>query len=209
MMMIASLLVLTLMHAVESLVVQLRAHAEECFFVASASRLGATCVVAWQTQLGAVLEIDVDIHDPREQLIYSAMMAPEGQTSFAAGAGGRYRVCFSNVNNGQYPKFVAFRIQCHELPDEVEQEMPQREEGQRRKTFFFFFHRSPRCTGREGDGGQRQNPISYHMLPNLAQKGTGRSSVLRCLLTCTLGRPRRQLGERPERARLAADEHCG
>jgi hypothetical protein len=185
--MIASLLVLTLMHGVESLVVQLRAHAEECFFVASVSRLGATCVVAWQTQLGAVLDIDVDIHDPREQLIYSAMMAPEGQTSFAAGAGGRYRVCFSNVNNGQYPKFVAFRIQCHELPDEVEQEMPQREKGGTSIILFYFFHPFfPHSTGREGDGGQRQNPISYHMLPNLAQKGTGRCAAVHWLLTCTL-----------------------
>jgi hypothetical protein len=103
-----------------SIVIQLNARAEECFFVATESRNGATCQVAWQTQLGATLEIDVDIHDPRESLIYSAIQEPEGQTAFVAAEGGRYRVCFSNVNNGQYPKFVAFRIKCTEIPDEHE-----------------------------------------------------------------------------------------
>jgi hypothetical protein len=33
-----------------------------------------------------------------------------------------------------------------------------------------FTHRH--SAGRDGDTAQRQNPISYHLLPNLAQKGT-------------------------------------
>jgi hypothetical protein len=117
---LCALLALTHIHSSMSIVIQLNARAEECFFVATESRNGATCQVAWQTQLGATLEIDVDIHDPRESLIYSAIQEPEGQTAFVASEGGRYRVCFSNVNNGQYPKFVAFRIKCTEIPDEHE-----------------------------------------------------------------------------------------
>lgn len=120
--------------AVDGMVVQLRARSEECFFVASNARQGSTCVVAWQTQFGAVLDIDVDIHDPRESLMYSALQAPEGQTSFTANHGGRYRICFSNVNNGKHPKFVAFRIDCHEIPDAEELKA----QPQQRELFFFF-----------------------------------------------------------------------
>jgi hypothetical protein len=169
---------ITLLHIRCSLgiVIQLNARAEECFFVATESRNGATCQVAWQTQLGATLEIDVDIHDPRESLIYSAIQEPEGQTAFVASEGGRYRVCFSNVNNGQYPKFVAFRIKCTEIPDEHEVPVtpPPRTpfNGTRFCRAFQTFTHRPHSAGRDGDTAQRQNPISYHLLPNLAQKGT-------------------------------------
>jgi hypothetical protein len=154
-----------------AIVIQLNARAEECFFVATESRSGATCQVAWQTQLGATLEIDVDIHDPRESLIYSAIQEPEGQTAFVASEGGRYRVCFSNVNNGQYPKFVAFRIKCTEIPDELDLAVtpPPRTPFNGRSQRFNRL--STLHTGRDGDTAQRQNPISYHLLPHLAQKG--------------------------------------
>ncbi len=158
--------------AVEGMVVQLRARSEECFFVASNARRGSTCVVAWQTQFGAVLEIDVDIHDPRESLMYSTFSAPEGQTSFTANHGGRYRICFSNVNNGQYPKFVAFRIDCHEIPDAEElKAQPQ----QRECFFFFFFSSSFSLThARRRARGRLWATTKPDLVPHVAESGSKR-----------------------------------
>ena len=70
-------------------------------------------VICLEKQGGDSLEIDVDIHDPRETLVFTSMRQGEGHTSFIVFLEGRYRICFGNLFSTSL-KHLAFLIKCRE-----------------------------------------------------------------------------------------------
>lgn len=110
------LLLIMFFSSADAVVVTIAANSEDCYFVPggqSVTSNSGVCSVAWQTQSGDSLDIDVDVHDPRENLVFSALGQSEGHTAFMVGVDGRYRICFSNVVGSNGEKRLAFIIRCH------------------------------------------------------------------------------------------------
>eukprot|EP00013_Stygamoeba_regulata_P023789 CAMPEP_0177648926 /NCGR_PEP_ID=MMETSP0447-20121125/11093_1 /TAXON_ID=0 /ORGANISM="Stygamoeba regulata, Strain BSH-02190019" /LENGTH=186 /DNA_ID=CAMNT_0019151609 /DNA_START=122 /DNA_END=679 /DNA_ORIENTATION=+ len=103
--------------ASESLVFELRAHQEQCFFAHTS--IDTPVGLRFQVTMGGFLDIDVKVTGPDDKVVYSGDREVEGKVSFVAHQTGEYKFCFSNMMSTVTPKSISFSISAgNDMPDE-------------------------------------------------------------------------------------------
>ena len=95
-----------------SYLIEIDAHAEECFYdkVNANTKIGIT----FEVIEGGFYDIDVLIYDPEGRPIHTGVRESNGKYTFAATKEGAYKYCFSNKMSTMTPKVVKFNIDLME-----------------------------------------------------------------------------------------------
>ena len=75
-------------------ILQVDAHAEECFF--DKVKMGTKMGLMFEVAEGGFLDIDVRIEGPDGKVVHSGERESNGKYTFAAHMDGVYKYCFSN-----------------------------------------------------------------------------------------------------------------